>query len=156
MPMLSLKPLPVSGSPSTWPAHLQENHFAKCMAGTVKDALQCAKYSGQDPHMALLCYHRTAVDTRLAFQGKRLFVMKLPMTLLPANCSHGDAMVINPEECASAHEQVHDQQSYLLALFHAGQHVSNPETSHRIWIPTSGVHHLKNLCFMWTARGSMF
>ena len=52
--------------------HLEGNGFAESMVKVVKELLQCAKYSGSDPHLTLLSY-RTPLNSKVTSQAELLY-----------------------------------------------------------------------------------
>ena len=53
--------------------HPKGNGFAASMVKIVKQTLQCAKFSGCDPHLALLSYRCTPLDSQIASPAKLLY-----------------------------------------------------------------------------------
>ena len=55
------------------PHHPEGNGFTKSTVKVVKQILQCAKYSGHDPHLALLSYRATPLDRKIASPAELLY-----------------------------------------------------------------------------------
>ena len=65
----------------------QSNGFAKACIKSVKHALQWAKYSSANPHLALLALWATPIDTKLPSPAKLLYQCWLKMTILAKICN---------------------------------------------------------------------
>ena len=55
------------------PHHPEGNGFAESIVKVVKQTLQCAKYSGSDPHLALLSYRATPLDSKIASPAELMY-----------------------------------------------------------------------------------
>ena len=60
----------------------QSNGFAEACIKSVKHALQQAKYSSADPHLALLALQATPIDTKLPSPAELLYQCQLRTTIL--------------------------------------------------------------------------
>ena len=77
----------------------QSNEFAKACIKSVKHALQQAKYSSADPHLALLELQATPMDTKLPSPAELLYQHQL-RTTIPAKIHNS-----NPS-ATHVHEQI--------------------------------------------------
>ena len=59
------------------PHHPEGNRFAESMVKIVKQILQHAKYSGCDPHLAVLSYRATPLDSKIASLAELLYQHRL-------------------------------------------------------------------------------
>ena len=57
------------------------NRFAVSMVKIIKQTLQCAKFSGCDPHLALLSYRCTPLNSKITSPAKLLYQQCLQLTL---------------------------------------------------------------------------
>ena len=63
------------------PNHPEGKGFAESMVKIVKQILQHAKFSGCDPHLALLSYRCTPLDSHIAPPAELLYQQHLKLTL---------------------------------------------------------------------------
>ena len=64
------------------PNHLKGNGFAESMVKIVKQTVQSAKFGGCDPHLALLSYRCTSLDSQIVSAAELLYQQCLQSTLL--------------------------------------------------------------------------
>ena len=83
----------------------QSNGFAEACTKSVKHALQLAKYSGADPHFALLALQATPMNTKLPSPAELLYQCQ-PRTTIPANICNSNPSAIH------IHEQIDTQPEY--------------------------------------------
>ena len=116
----------------------QSNGFAKACIKSVKHALQWAKYSGADPHLALLALQATPIDTKLPSQAELLYQCWLRTTILAKICN-SDPSAIQVCELIDTHSEAAkaqtDKHSKTLAPLYAGQPVAMYDTLQKIWVP---------------------
>ena len=69
------------------PHYPQSNGLAKACIKSIKHALQWAKYSGADPHLALLALWATPIDTKLPSPAELLYQCRLRITIPAKICN---------------------------------------------------------------------
>ena len=69
--------------------YLQSNGFAEACVKSAKHALQQAKYSGADPHLALLALQAMPIDSKLPSPAELLYQCRL-RTTIPAKICNSD------------------------------------------------------------------
>ena len=74
------------------PHHPEGNGFAESMVKVVKQMLQCAKYSSSDPHLALLSYRATPLDSKIASPAELMYQCHLQSTL--PSCLRNTALML--------------------------------------------------------------
>ena len=67
--------------------YLQSNGFAEACVKSAKHALQQAKYSGADPHLALLALRATPINSKLPSPAELLYQCWLRTTILAKICN---------------------------------------------------------------------
>ena len=121
------------------PHHPESNGFAESMVKIVKQTLQCAKYSGSDPHLALLSYRSTPLDSKIASPAELLYRCRLQSTL-PSRLKNTAPDAEDTQEAlsnrAGKSKANHDRTAGPeRAPFYAGQDVSVWDTQRRLWLP---------------------
>ena len=109
----------------------QSNGFAEACVKSVKHALQWAKYSSANPHLALLALWATPINTKLPSPAELLYQCQLRTTILakihnsdpsaPQVCEQIDA-------CTESAKVQADKCSKTLAPLYAGQPVATYDT----------------------------
>ena len=127
------------------PHHPEGDGFAKSMVKVVKQMLQHAKYSGSDPHLALLSYRATPLDSKIASPAELMYQRCLQSTL--PSCLRNTAPdaedtqeALNNQankskanhDCTAAPER---------APFYAGQDVSVWDPQRCLWVPAKIIRH---------------
>ena len=79
------------------PHYPQSNGFTKACIKSIEHALQWAKYSGANPHLALLALRATPIDTKLPPPAELLYQCQLRTTIL-AKISNSDPSAIQVHE----------------------------------------------------------
>ena len=118
----------------------QSNGFAKACIKSVKHPLQQAKYSGADPHLALLALWATPINTKLPSPAELLYQCWL-RTTIPAKICNSNPSAIHVHEQIDTHSEAAKSQadkcSKTLALLYAGQPVAMYDTLQKIWVPAT-------------------
>ena len=133
----------------------QSNGFAKACIKSVKHALQWAKYSSANPHLALLALQATTIDTKLPSPAELLYQCQLRTTILAKICNNDPA-------APHIHEQINthsesDKCSKTLAPLYAGQPVATYDTIWKIWVPATVICILPwNSYQVHTSNGSTY
>ena len=125
------------------PHYQQPNGFAEACVKSVKHALQCAKYSGADPQLALLALQATPIDAKLPSPAELLYQHQI-RTTIPARICNTDSAALQIHEQIDAHSDASKSQAdrccRSLAPLYAGQPVVMYNTLCKIWIPATVVH----------------
>ena len=142
------------------PHYPQSNGFSKACVKSIKHALQRAKYSGADPHLALLALWATPIDTKLPSPAELLYQCQLRTTIL-AKIHNSNPSAIHLHEqmdkCSEATKAQADKHSKTLVPLYAGQPVAMYNTLRRIWVPATVIHVLPwNSYQVWTSNGSTY
>ena len=107
---------------------------------SAKHALQWAKYSGADPHLALLALQATPIDSKLPSPAELLYQCRLKTTI-PAKIHNSDPSAMQVCEqndaCSKAVKSQADKCSKTLAPLYAGQPVATYDTLWQIWVPAT-------------------
>ena len=118
----------------------QSNGFAKACIKSIKHALQQAKYSGANPHLALLALRTIPIDTKLPSPAELLYQCWL-RTTIPAMICNSDPSAIHVHEqidtCSKAAKIQADKCSKTLTPLYAGQPVAMYDTLWNIWVPAT-------------------
>ena len=75
----------------------QSNGFAEACVKSAKHALQRAKYSGADPHLALLALRAMPIDSKLPSPAELLYQCRL-RTTIPAKICNSDPSAMQVRE----------------------------------------------------------
>ena len=122
------------------PHYPQSNRFAEACVKSAKHALQWAKYSGANPHLALLALRAMAIDSKLPSPAELLYQCWLRATILAKICnSNQSAMQVceQIDTCSKATKSQADKCSKTLAPLYAGQPVATYNTLQKIWVPAT-------------------
>ena len=109
------------------PHYLQSNGFAEACVKSTKHTLQQAKYSGADPHLALLALWAMPIDSKLPSPAELLYQCWLRTTILAKICnSDPSAMQVceQIDTCSEAAKSQDDKHSKTLAPLYAGHPVA--------------------------------
>ena len=109
----------------------QSNGFAEACIKSVKHAVQLAKYSGADPHLALLALSATPIDTKFPSPAELLYQCQLKTTILAKICNSNPSATHIHEQidtCSESAKAQADKCSKTLAPLYAGQPVTMYDT----------------------------
>ena len=109
----------------------QSNGFAEACVKSAKHALQRAKYSGADPHLALLALRATPINSKLPSPAELLYQCQLRTTILAKiHKSDPSAMQVCEQinTCSESAKAQADKCSKSLAPMYAGQPVATYDT----------------------------
>ena len=142
------------------PHYPQSNGFTEACMKSIKQALQWAKYSGADPHLALLALWATPINTKLPSPAELLYQCWL-RTTIPAKICNSDPSAIHVHEqintCSEAAKSQADKCSKTLVPLYAGQPVATYDTLQKIWVPATVIHILPwNSYLGCTSNGSTY
>ena len=122
------------------PHYLQSNGFAEACVKSANHTLQRAKYSGADPHLALLALQATPIDSKLPSPAELLYQCRL-RTTIPAKICNSDPSALQVHEqidtCSEAVKSQADKCSKTLAPIYAGQPVATYDTLRKLWVPAT-------------------
>ena len=85
---------------------LQSNGFAEACVKSAKHALQQAKYSGADPHLALLALRAMPIDSKLPSPAELLYQCQLRTTILAKICNSDPSAMQVREQINTRSESV--------------------------------------------------
>ena len=123
----------------------QSNGFAEACVKSAKHALQWAKYSGANPHLALLALWAMPIDSKLPSPAELLYQCQL-RTTIPAKICNSDPSAIQVHEQIDTHfesaKAQADKCSKTLVPLYAGQPVATYNTLRKIWVPATVIHIL--------------
>ena len=109
----------------------QSNGFAEACIKSVKHTLQQAKYSGANPHLALLALRATPINTKLPSPAELLYQCQL-RTTIPAKIHNSDPSAPQVHEQINAHSESTKAQAdkcrKTLVPLYAGQPVATYNT----------------------------
>ena len=142
------------------PHYRQSNGFAEACVKSAKHALQWAKYSGADPHLALLALQATPIDSKLPSPAELLYQCQL-RTTIPAKICNSDPSAIQVcEQMDACSESVKAQAvkcSKPLAPMYAGQPVATYDTLRKLWVPATVIRILPwSIYLVCTSNGSTY
>ena len=131
--------------------HPASNGFAESMVKIVKTALSKAKYSDNDPQLALLALHSTPVDAHLTSPAQILFLCKLK-TRLPTQPGNTDPCAEEHQgwldEKADQAKANHDCRARIQLPLFTGQTISILDPSRNIWIPGTVMRKLHHQSYI--------
>ena len=126
------------------PRNPRSNGQVESAVKIVKGLLTCAKYSRQDPYLALLAYRSTPVDSHLRSPAEMLYQRAL-CTTVPQRIRHKDPYAAAERERLEEHATQsavnHDHTGCCRkAPLYAGQYVSVINNDRTLWLPATVVH----------------
>ena len=125
--------------------YLQSNGFAEACVKSAKYALQWAKYSGADLHIALLALQAMPINSKLPSPAELLYQCQL-RTTIPAKICNSDLSAMQVHEQIDTHSEAAksqaDKHSKTLAPLYAGQPVATYNTLWKLWVPATVIHIL--------------
>ena len=122
------------------PRNPRSNGQAEAAVKIVKGLLTRAKYSGQDPHLALLAYRSTPFDAHLRSPAEMLYQRPI-RTTVPQRIRNKDPKAeadrnrLNDRATQSASH--HDRHSRIKSPLYAGQTVSVLNDAKTLWLPAT-------------------
>ena len=142
------------------PHYPQSNGSAKACVKSAKHALQWAKYSGANPHLALLALWAMPINSKLQSPAELLYQCQLRTTILAKICN-SDPSAMQVHEQIDAHSEVvksqADECSKTLAPLYAGQPVATYDTLWKLWVPATVICILPwNSYLVCTSNGSTY
>ena len=122
------------------PRNPRSNGQAKSAVKIVKGLLTRAKFSGQDPYLALLAYRSTPVDAHLRSPAEMLYQGAI-RTTVPQRIRNKDPQAESDRERlddrAAQSASYHDRHSRTKSPFYAGQTVSVLNDAKTLWLPAT-------------------
>ena len=125
------------------PRNPRSNGQAEAAVKIIKGLLNCAKYSGEDPYLALLAYRSTPIDAHLRSPAEMLYQRTIHTTL-PQRIHHkyphaaDDRDRLNQRATQSA--EYHDCHCRPKFPLYAGQTVSVLNDARTLWLPARVIH----------------
>ena len=123
---------------TTSPRNPRSNGQAEATVKIVKGLLSKAKYSGQDPHLALLACRSTPIDTYLQSPAEMLHQRNI-CTTLPQRICHKDPHAADDHDrlnqCATQSTEYHNHHCRTKSPMYAGQTVSVLNNDKSLWLP---------------------
>ena len=125
------------------PRNPRSNGQAEAAVKVVKGLLTRAKYSGQDPYLALLAYRSTPIDAHLQSPAEMLYQRTI-RTTLPQRIHHKDPHATDDHaqlnQCAIQSAEYHDHHCRPKTPLYAGQIVSVLNNIKTLWLPAKVIH----------------
>ena len=121
------------------PRNPRSNGQAKSAIKIVKGLLTRAKFSGQDPYLALLAYRSMPVDAHMRSPAEMLYQHAI-QTTVPQRIRNEDPRAKSDRERlddrATQSASYHDRHPQTKSPFYAGQTVSVLNDAKTLWLPT--------------------
>ena len=140
------------------PHYPQSNRFAEACVKSAKHALQQAKYSGADSHLALLALWAMPINSKLPSPAELLYQCWLRTTILAKIRNSNPSAIQVREQIDSCSESVKaqaDKCSKTLAPMYAGQPVATYDTLQKLWVPATVICILPQSSYLvHTSNGS--
>ena len=142
------------------PHYLQSNRFAKACVKSAKHALQWAKYSGANPHLALLALQAMPINSKLPSPAELLYKHQLQTTIPARICSSNPSTMQVHDQidtCSEAVKSQADKCSKTLVPLYAGQPVATYDTLQKLWVPATVIRILPWSSYLvCTSNGSTY
>ena len=142
------------------PYYPQSNGFTEACVKSAKHALQRAKYSGADPHLALLALRAMPIDSKLPSPAELLYQCQLQTTILAKICNSDPSALQVLEQidtCSEAVKSQADKCSKTLVPLYAGQPVATYDTLQKLWVPATVICILPRSSYLvCTSNGSTY
>ena len=114
------------------------NGQAEAAVKIIKGLLTHAKYSGQDPYLALLAHRSMPIDAHLHSPSELLYQRTIHTTL-PQRIHHKDPHAVDDHDqlsqCATQSAEYHDCCCRTKSPLYAGQTVSVLNDARTLWLP---------------------
>ena len=125
------------------PRNPRSNGQAEAAVNIVKGLLNHAKYSGEDPYLALLAYRSTPIDAHLRSPADMLYQRTIHITL-PQRICHKDPHAADDRDRlnqrATQSAEYHDRRCRPKSPLYAGQTVSVLNDARILWLPAKVIH----------------
>ena len=122
------------------PSNPRSNGQAEAAVKVVKGHLTRAKYSGQDPYLALLAYRSTPIDAHLHSPAEMLY-QRVIKTTVPQRIRHKDPQAAadwdHLNDCATQSAAYHDCHCKPKSPLDAGQTISVLNDAKTFWLPAT-------------------
>ena len=129
------------------PRNPRSNGQAKAAVKVVKGLLTHAKYSGQDPYLALLAYRSTPINAHLRSLAEMLY-QRVIRTTVPQRIRHKDPQAAadrdHLNDCATQSAAYHDRHCKPKSPLYAGQTVSVLNDAKTLWLPATVIRQAKH------------
>ena len=138
----------------------QSNGFAEACVKSAKHALQWAKYSGANPHLALLALWAMPIDSKLPSPAELLYQCRIRTTIPAKICnSNPSAMQVHEQinTCSKSAKAQADKCSKTLVPCMLVNQLQHMTPSERIWVPATVIHILPWSSYLvHTSNGSTY
>ena len=129
------------------PRNPRSNGQAEAAVKITKGLLTHAKYSGQDPYLALLAYRSTPIDAHLHSPAEMLYQRAI-RTTVPQRIRHKDPQAAADQDhlndCATQSAAYHDHHCRPKSPLYAGQTVSVLNDAKTLWLPATVIHQARH------------
>ena len=119
------------------PRYPPSNGFIERQVQTVKNTLDKAVKSGEDPHMSMLCLSPTAIDSKLPSPAELLFQRKLQANLpvrVDNRIPDRDKITQRPTERQQSMKHYYDRNTHELSPLTTGQPVRIQDQATKKWL----------------------
>ena len=116
------------------PKNPRGNGQAETTVKIIKGLLRHAKYSGQDPYLALLAYRSTPIDAHLCSPAEMLYQRTIHTTL-PQRIHQKDPHAVDDHDQLNQSAEYHDHGCRPKSPLYAGQTVSVLNDARTLWLP---------------------
>ena len=129
------------------PRNPRSNGQAEAAVKVVKGLLTHAKYSRQDPYLALLAYRSTPIDAHLRSPAEMIY-QRVIRTTVPQRLRHKDPPAAADRDhlnnCASQSAAYHNHHCKPKSPLYAGQTVSVLNDAKTLWLPAIVIRKTKH------------
>ena len=124
------------------PRNPRSNGQAEATVKITKGLLTHAKYSGQDPYLALLAYRSTPINAHLCSPAEMLYQRAI-RTTVPQGIRHKDPQAAADQDHLNDHAiqstAYHDHHCRPKSPLYAGQTVSVLNDTKTLWLPATAI-----------------